>query len=267
MIDEVQKIPRLLDVVHRMIEQKKVKFALTGSSARKLKRGGANLLAGRAVERILLPFCSVELKDQFSLSQAAAQMNAKIINHSAIERDAHIPRKQSERHFEILADTLIGRYLHPFHKSIRKRQTQKAKFYFFDTGVLRAIQRSAGLELEASTYEYGSIFETFLINEIFKLESALLKRWDFSYFQTSDQRQIDLIIEKPKGSPVLIDIKSTRQIKSEHVSYFEKIKNEIRHSQAYLLSQDRESKEIGGIRCLYWLDGLTEIFELSSSIS
>ena len=47
-IDEVQKVPPLLDIVHKLIETTKIKFALTGSSVRKLKRGGANLLAGRA---------------------------------------------------------------------------------------------------------------------------------------------------------------------------------------------------------------------------
>jgi predicted AAA+ superfamily ATPase len=47
-IDEVQKVPRILDIVHSLIESRKQKFILTGSSARKLKRGGANLLAGRA---------------------------------------------------------------------------------------------------------------------------------------------------------------------------------------------------------------------------
>lgn len=53
-IDEVQKIPQLLDVVHFLIEKYKITFALTGSSARKLKRGGANWLAGRAFEFKLL---------------------------------------------------------------------------------------------------------------------------------------------------------------------------------------------------------------------
>src|SRR5690348_16508790 len=45
--DEIQKIPTLLDQIHDLIEEKKIKFALTGSSARKLKKGAANLLAGR----------------------------------------------------------------------------------------------------------------------------------------------------------------------------------------------------------------------------
>jgi uncharacterized protein len=59
-IDEVQKVPALLDEVHALIERNKLRFALSGSSARKLKRGGANLLAGRASVRHLRPFSLVE---------------------------------------------------------------------------------------------------------------------------------------------------------------------------------------------------------------
>lgn len=55
-IDEIQKIPKLLDVVHRLIESTDKIFILTGSSARKLKYGGANLLAGRAFVYNLHPF-------------------------------------------------------------------------------------------------------------------------------------------------------------------------------------------------------------------
>lgn len=60
-IDEIQKIPALLDEVHRLIETQKLKFILTGSSARKLKRGGANLLAGRARVLELFPLVSREI--------------------------------------------------------------------------------------------------------------------------------------------------------------------------------------------------------------
>ena len=66
-IDEVQKLPKLLNVVHQLIESTKVKFILSGSSARKLKRGGANLLAGRAFVFHLYPFTSFELNKQFKL--------------------------------------------------------------------------------------------------------------------------------------------------------------------------------------------------------
>lgn len=62
-IDEIQKIPQLLDEVHRLIEEKRITFLLTGSSARKLKRGGANLLAGRARSLSLYPLTTIEIKD------------------------------------------------------------------------------------------------------------------------------------------------------------------------------------------------------------
>jgi uncharacterized protein len=69
-IDEVQKIPALLDEVHRLIEKKRFRFILTGSSARKLKRAGANLLAGRAFMHHAYPLTAYELKGQFHLKRA-----------------------------------------------------------------------------------------------------------------------------------------------------------------------------------------------------
>ena len=69
-IDEVQKLPALLDVVHQQIEKGRFKFALTGSSARKLKHGGANLLAGRAFVQHLFPLTARELGSTFSLASA-----------------------------------------------------------------------------------------------------------------------------------------------------------------------------------------------------
>lgn len=62
-IDEIQKLPSLLDEVHRLIQKKKITFLLTGSSARKLKKGGANLLAGRAWEAQLMPLTSAEIPE------------------------------------------------------------------------------------------------------------------------------------------------------------------------------------------------------------
>ncbi len=64
-IDEIQKLPALLDEVHRLIEGKRWRFALCGSSARKLRRGGVNLLGGRAVNRSMGPFSAAELGDRF----------------------------------------------------------------------------------------------------------------------------------------------------------------------------------------------------------
>lgn len=72
-IDEIQKAPALLDVVHELLEQEETRekqFVLTGSSARKLKRAGVDLLGGRAQERRMHPFMAAELGDQFDLEEA-----------------------------------------------------------------------------------------------------------------------------------------------------------------------------------------------------
>ncbi len=69
-IDEVQKVPKLLNLVHKIIEKKTVHFALSGSSSRKLKRGGANLLAGRAFIFPLFPLLSEEVGTDFDLNAA-----------------------------------------------------------------------------------------------------------------------------------------------------------------------------------------------------
>lgn len=69
-IDEVQKCPALLDEVHRLIESKKLQFVLTGSSARKLKKSGVNLLGGRALTFSLFPLTAKELGSDFDLIKA-----------------------------------------------------------------------------------------------------------------------------------------------------------------------------------------------------
>ncbi len=70
-IDEVQKVPELLDVVHALMEEKsELQFILTGSSARKIKQKGVDLLGGRAIVRSLHPFMASELKDKFNLEKS-----------------------------------------------------------------------------------------------------------------------------------------------------------------------------------------------------
>lgn len=70
-IDEIQKIPELLPLVHILIEKKQGwRFILTGSSARKLKRQGVDLLGGRALKRVMHPFIAFELQEKFNLEDA-----------------------------------------------------------------------------------------------------------------------------------------------------------------------------------------------------
>lgn len=69
-VDEIQKIPLLLDEVHRLIEERKWRFVLCGSSARKLRRGGVNLLGGRAITINLEGFTSFELDNLYDIDRA-----------------------------------------------------------------------------------------------------------------------------------------------------------------------------------------------------
>src|SRR5262249_35720781 len=69
-IDEIQRLPELLNEVHRLIESRGLRFLLTGSSARKLRRGGINLLGGRARTKYLHPLTYKELGERFDLAKA-----------------------------------------------------------------------------------------------------------------------------------------------------------------------------------------------------
>lgn len=72
-IDEIQRLPTILNEVHRLIESRGIRFLLTGSSGRKLRRGGVNLLGGRARIQHLYPLTSAELGPRFDLARAVAR--------------------------------------------------------------------------------------------------------------------------------------------------------------------------------------------------
>jgi predicted AAA+ superfamily ATPase len=77
-IDEVQKVPKILDSIHELIEEfKGHQFILTGSSARKLRREGVNLLGARAIKTNFHPFMAAELGDNFELEFALKKKRCK----------------------------------------------------------------------------------------------------------------------------------------------------------------------------------------------
>jgi uncharacterized protein len=96
-IDEVQKLPQLLDEVHWLHESRGIRFALSGSSARKVRRGHANLLGGRAVRYELFGLTAPELAAQFDLS--------RMLNHG------YLPRHYLSEHPRRLLAAYVGDYL------------------------------------------------------------------------------------------------------------------------------------------------------------
>lgn len=315
-IDEVQRVPTLLNHVHKIIENSKIKFALTGSSARKLKREGANLLAGRAFENKLHPLTSFELGNDLNLAEilnygslpkifsletteeknqylrsyaniyikseikeeqvvrkiepflkfleVAAQMNGKILNYSKIATDAGVDSKAVERYFEILVDTFIGFFLEPFHESVRKRQSQKSKFYFFDLGVKKALERTLTVPIISSTYTYGDAFESFFILECIRLNDYYLKDYKFSYLRTKDDLEIDLIVDRPGLARVYIEIKSTKNFNSDDVYKYSLIKKDLKAENFWFVTQDKNRRKVDSFLIIPWQDALKELFAINN---
>ena len=313
-IDEVQKVPKLLDVVHGLIERhRSIQFVLTGSSARKLKHGGANLLGGRAFSLSLFPFthrelpssaslaeilswgtlpkifdytdvddkrrylrtyCQTYLKQEVQLEQLvrdivsfreflefAAQVNGEIINYRNIAEKSGVDDKTVARYFEILADTMIGFFIEPFHESVRVRQAQKPKFYLFDCGVQRFLSHQSEVILREGSSEFGKLFEQWIICECVRLNSYLERDFKFYYLRTKDGAEIDLIVVKPGRKKILIEIKSASRVTTEHLTHISALKDAISHEEAWVISNESAARRLdNGVYILPWKEALERLF-------
>ena len=86
-IDEVQRVPAVLNEVHRLIETKRLRFALLGSSARKLRAAGTNLLAGRALRKALHPLTPKEMGVDFALDRALGEGTLPLVVSAGTSKD------------------------------------------------------------------------------------------------------------------------------------------------------------------------------------
>lgn len=266
-IDEIQKLPKLLDEVHRLIEEYKIKFLLTGSSARKLRREGANMLGGRAREAQLFPLTWNEI-DDFDLikylnygglpiiyqsSQPTEDLKAYVrsylaeeikaeafvrnyerfvrflevmstangqeLNYASLASDSGVPARTIENHIEVLKDTLMAYELLPFSKTLKRKAISKSKFYFFDIGVANYL--SEKLPLAEGTSDIGVSFEQFIINEVRAYLSYNRIDKNLTYWR-SGKFEVDLVV----GKDVAIEIKFSKQMKSEFYTNIEALKEE-----------------------------------------
>jgi predicted AAA+ superfamily ATPase len=106
-VDEVQRLPNLLNEVHRFMEEKQLKFVLCGSSARKLKRTGVNLLAGRALRRSMHPFVHEELGEKFDLEETLRYGAMPIVWDSNAKQETLSAYVQLYLKEEIQAEALV----------------------------------------------------------------------------------------------------------------------------------------------------------------
>lgn len=252
-IDEVQKAPKLLDVAHLEIECRGIKFALSGSSARKLKRGSVNLLAGRAFVNHLYPLAFVELGGQFNLLDALAW--GTLLNYNRIATDVGVDWTTVRNYFEIMEDTLLGFLLPPYHRSVRKQQLKSPKFYLFDLGVKRALDRS--LDLAPTTgQQIGPLFEQLVICEIARLNHYLAKDFHLSHLATQGGLEVDLVIDRPGQPTALVEIKSSERVLDRHLRHLAAVLASCPDHEAYCLCCEMKPRKVGGIHILPWQLGI-----------
>lgn len=106
-VDEVQRIPSLLNEVHRSLEQAGLRFVLLGSSARKLKTAGTNLLAGRALQKTLYPFMPEELGKDFQLEDVLRYGSVPLVWQSDTKAETLQAYVQLYVREEIRAESLV----------------------------------------------------------------------------------------------------------------------------------------------------------------
>jgi predicted AAA+ superfamily ATPase len=309
-IDEVQKVPKLLDVVHLEIEKRKIKFALTGSSARKLKRGGANLLAGRAFLNHLYPLTFRELGGDFNLIDTlswgslpklyslentlekseflksyvniylkeeilqeqlirnatpfrkflpiAAQMNGRILNYNAVAKDLGVDWTTVKNYFEILEDTWLGFILPAYSRSLRKQQLKASKFYLFDIGVQRVLDRT--ITVPPTTGQMiGPLFEHFIVLEMHRLNDYLRKNYQFSFIATQGGLEVDLVIERPGLSTLLIEIKASTRVRDEHLRHLQSLNADYPEFELFCICREETARKVGNISIMPWQESFKEI--------
>ena len=140
-VDEVQRLPSVLNEVHRLIEERGVRFALLGSSARKLKTAGTNLLAGRALRKAMHPLAPAELGDDFNLDDALRYGTIPLIWTASDRREVLQSYTQLYLREEIRAEALV-RNLSGFVRflpvaALMHAQTVNAAAIARDTGIAR----------------------------------------------------------------------------------------------------------------------------------
>ncbi|MBI4601532.1 MAG: AAA family ATPase [Planctomycetes bacterium] len=144
-VDEVQKVPALLDEVHRLMELKRWRFALSGSSARKLFRQGADLLAGRAVTRRMESLARPELGADFDLPQALAWGTLPLVVRDYVE----VEKRTSTRKPTVIC--IEVKYAKKW-----KRGWEKALRDFAGSSRLK-VERSLGLYVGEAAYHFDGV--------------------------------------------------------------------------------------------------------------
>jgi uncharacterized protein len=302
-IDEVQLIPRLMNEIHWLIVNKGFQFVLCGSSPRKLKRHGGNLLGGRALRYEMFPLVSKEipefdllkalnhgllprhylskdpapllqayvgqyLKEEIAAEaaarsvpafgdflQAASFSNGEIVNYSNIARECGISSPTVKEHFQILIDTLVGRYIHSYRKRPKRRVLHAPKYYFFDLGITNYLLKRGRIQLGSESF--GKAFEQFILQELTAYSHYSGKNFPVSYWRTASQIEVDFILGEHEAA---IEVKSTKNVSLQHLAGLKAFREEYSVKREIAVSLDPKPRLVGNIHVLPWKDFLGKLW-------
>ncbi len=303
-IDEIQRIPALLNEVHWLITNKSVQFILSGSSPRKILRSGANLLGGRALRYELYPLVYKEIPDfnlvralnhgllprhylskkpdklisaylgsylrdeimaeakirnMVSFSQfleAAAFSNGEIVNYTNIAAECGVSAPTVREYFQILEDTLTGRFLPSYQKKPKRRVIRAPKFYYFDIGIANYLLKRKSVVPGSETF--GNAFEHFIYHEIYTYSSYSGLHFPISYWRTASQIEIDFVLGDHQ---VAIEVKATQQANPRHLKGLRSFAEEYKVKKLILISNDPLPRQIGDVLVLPWKVFLEKLWD------
>ncbi len=294
-IDEVQRAPELLHVVHDLLEQPNApRFVLTGSSARKWRRGGVNLLAGRATMRSMHPFMAAELTS-FNLTErlhtglvplvvsaadpadtlsayVAAYVeqevraeglvrqigdfarflevvsfsHGSVLTVSNVARETAVHRKAIEGYLEVLEDLLVAFRLPVFTKRAARATAAHPKFYFFDTGVFRALRPTGPLDRPAEVD--GAALEGLVAQHLRAWIAYSGAPLDLSYWRTRTGIEVDFVVYGNTDFFAL-EVKNTDRVRPDDLRGLRAFMGEYPECRPMLLYRGTAKLEIGGIPC------------------
>lgn len=303
-IDEIQRIPELLNEIHWLIENKKFRFILSGSSPRKIIKSGANLLGGRALRYELYPFVSHEIPD-FDLLKAinngllprhylsknpqklisayigsylrdeimaeakirnissfsrflemAAFSNGEIVNFTNIASECGVSSPTVKEYFQILEDTLTGRFLPSFHKKPKRRVILAPKFYYFDVGIANYLLKRGRIEIGSEAF--GNTFEHFIYQEIYAHSSYSGHQYPIAYWRTASKIEIDFVLGDHE---VAIEVKSSKMVNSRHLKGLKSFSEEYTIKKSIIVSNDPFPRQMGDILILPWQIFLQKLWD------
>lgn len=164
------------------------------------------------IERDVRDIENIRNIDKFAkLVHLLASRSGNILNKADLSKESTLDTKTLDNHLTLLELVYQIKRVRPYYANIGKRFVKSEKLFFTDTGVLNFLLGIQSVDALLASSFIGSIFETFVFNELHKQKTFLLDRTEISYYRTLDKKEIDFIVER-NGKIVAVEVKFAKRI-------------------------------------------------------